>query len=367
MPRTRNPFTPAFGTMPFILAGRDELLDRMAWAFEDGFGNPNLSTILIGPRGSGKTVLLSRIREIARRSGWVAASTTALPGMLEDIYEQACLAGEHIVEGDSRAKLTSVRIGPLSASWEVGDAREGNWRTRMTRLLDQLAAYETGLLVTVDEATADLDEAIRLAATYQHFVTEGRKVALVMASLPYHARMLVSNKSVSFLRRSVQEDLGVIPDADVAAAFRATIQNAGKDVAEDALEACVSAIEGFPYMLQLVGYRTWIESSGENLVSKKSAERGIAEAQGEIESRVLAATYRELSRGDIRFLRAMLPDPNESRVSDVAQRMGVGYNYAANYKKRLLSQGVIGEPATGTVRFEIPGFRGYVQAQLPAE
>lgn len=358
--KMRNPFTPAFGSMPFVLAGRDELLDRMRSAFENGPGDPNLSTMLVGPRGSGKTVLLSRMRELASQSGWIAAGTTALPGMLEDLFEQSRMAGEHIVSADSGRRLSSLTVGPLSASWDNAETRGGNWRTRMTRLLEQLAAYDAGLLITVDEATADLDEMVLLAATYQHFVTENRKVALVMASLPYHARRLVSNKSVSFLRRSVQEDLGRISDADVESAFIRTLEGAGKTVEPDALDACVRAIEGFPYMMQLVGYRAWLASDPGDVLDAAAAERGIREAGREMEERVLASTYRELSKGDVRFLRAMLPDASESRMSDIAQRMGVKYNYAANYKKRLLGQGVIGEPATGIVRFEIPGFREYV-------
>lgn len=359
----RNPFTPAFGTMPAVLAGRDELLENMRQAFANGSGDPNLSLIAIGPRGSGKTVLLARIREIAGQAGWIAASTTALPGMLEDLYEQCCIAGEHLISVDSGMRLASVTVGPLSASWENAPARTGNWRTRMTRLLDQLAAYDTGLLITIDEATADVDEMVQLAAVYQHFVTEERKVALVMAGLPYHAHQLVTNKSISFLRRAVHADLGRVSDADVEAAFRSTVENAGKTVSERALDICVSAIEGFPYMLQLVGYRTWVASGADAEIDEKAAERGVHEAQREIEERILAATYRELSRGDVKFLRAMLPDAQESRMSDVAERMGVKYNYAANYKKRLLAQGVIGEPATGVVRFEIPGFRDYVANQ----
>lgn len=357
----RNPFTPAFGSMPSVLAGRNDFLERMTTAFENGPGDPNLSTMVVGPRGSGKTVLLSRVRELASAEGWITAGTTALPGMLEDLYEQSLLAGEHIVSEDSGKRLSSLRIGPLSASWENERVYEGNWRTRMTRLLEQLDAYGTGLLITVDEATADLDEMILLAATYQHFVTEGRKVALVMASLPYHANRLVTDKSVSFLRRSAQEDLSRISDADVMSAFIRTIEEAGKTIEPEALDACVKAIGGFPFMMQLVGYRAWLASEPQDVLNANAAERGILEANRELEERVIASTYRELSKGDIRFLQAMLPDNEESSVSEVAQRMNVKYNYAANYRRRLLAQGVIDEPATGVVRFAIPGFREYVE------
>lgn len=58
-----------------------------------------------------------------------------------------------------------------------------------------------------------------------------------------------------FSRILEQHTLGTIPDADVREAFRETAAIGGKEVTDDALEACVRAIGGFPYMLQLVGFR----------------------------------------------------------------------------------------------------------------
>ena len=363
MDTAKNPFTPAFGTMPRVLAGRHQLEEQMQRAFEEGLGNPNLSTILIGARGSGKTVLLARIREIATEQGWLCASTTALPGMLEDIYEQARLASEHLTAVSQDSRLTSVSIGPIGASWDPAERVSGNWRTRMTHLLEEIAAFDTGLLITVDEATATLDEMRQLAAVYQHFVTEGRKVALVIAGLPYHVNQLISDESVSFLRRATQVVLQRISDADIAYAFVHTLESAGKDAQEPAVSACVRAIDGFPYMLQLVGYRVWLESGSARTVTEELAQRGIQAATVDLQEQILAATYRNLSPGDVRFLEAMAQDEQESRISEIAQRMDVGNNYAANYKKRLLAQGVIDEPARSIVRFSIPGMREYVLAR----
>lgn len=356
-----NPFTPTFGTVPEYMAGRDRILGDMGQAFAGGYGNPNLSTILVGARGTGKTALMSCIRDEALRTGWIAIGTTALPGMLEDLYEQAILTTQHLVEQESSRHLTSLSVGPVSAGWE-GDATQpqGNWRTRMTKLLDQLAQIDTGLLITVDEVQTGIDELVLLAAVYQHFVTERRKVSLVMAGLPYHVHRLVSNKSVSFLRRSTQHQLGRIPDADVGRALRKTINGSGKKIDPDALGLCVRAIEGFAFMLQLVGYRAWMESDASPTITLEHAHQGIADARSDMEQYVLASTYRELSNGDVRFLEAMLEDPRESRLSVIAKRMGVSAGYASKYKSRLLASGVIGEVARGVVAMDVPGMREYV-------
>lgn len=84
-------------------------------------------------------------------------------------------------------------------------------------------------------------------------------------------------------------------------------------------------------------------------------------------ARVLDATYRELSEGDLRFLTAMLEDEGASRVSDIAHRLGVSSGYAAQYKRRLLEQGVIGERGRGIVDFDIPFFREYLEGMRSSE
>ncbi len=60
-------------------------------------------------------------------------------------------------------------------------------------------------------------------------------------------------------------------------------------------------------MPQLVGYRTWEESGESTLVITMHALRGIHDAQQDMEEYILASTYRELSRGDLRFVQARAP------------------------------------------------------------
>lgn len=80
------------------------------------------------------------------------------------------------------------------------------------------------MLFTVDEVDPTLDEMVQLAAFYQHFVREGRKVALLMAGLPHNISSLLNNKTVSFLRRSNRRALDRIPDGEVSAALVRTAQ-----------------------------------------------------------------------------------------------------------------------------------------------
>ena len=358
---SRNPFTPTFGMVPMVMAGRDNLLATMRNAFENGMGDPNMSTIVIGARGTGKTALLSCIADEARQTGWISVDVVASEGMLEDILQRAWECAGEFVDSAPKKHLTGIDLAQIvGIQWESDSPVQANWRTRMNALFNGLSEHDIGLLITVDEVKASVDEMIRLASTYQLFVREGKKVALVMAGLPKHVNSLVGNEDVSFLRRSRQHYLSSIPDVDVELAFAKTVEAGEKTIGAAALEAASDAIKGFPYMFQLVGYFTWKAAEGADEITSKHVALGARLATKDFESSVLDTTWRELSPGDRAFLLAMLEDDRESRLSDVARRMGKSNGYASSYKSRLTSQGVIEALPDGNLVFCMPFFREYL-------
>ena len=211
------------------------------------------------------------------------------------------------------------------------------------------------MLFTVDEVDPTLDEMVQLAAFYQHFVREGRKVALLMAGLPHNISSLLNNKTVSFLRRSNRRALDRIPDGEVSAALVRTAQAGNRNVDAAALTAATESIGGFPFMLQLVGYYA---------LDSVDFARGIAIAQQEMTYRILDATFAELSPGDLRFAAAMLEDEGDSRIADLVERLGRSSSVVAQYRKRLIDAGIIGKRARGLVGFDLPYFRDYLQEKL---
>lgn len=361
---TANPFTPSFGQIPPFMAGREHIIADLTRAFDTGGANPNLCTIFVGARGAGKTALLSYMSQEASSRGWIVADVSARPGMLEDIEQRAAEAGENLLANRTALRVKGVKVAGVGVELERPTGVRANWRTRMNSLFTQLDRTETGLLITVDEVRVDLDEMVQLASDYQHFVREGRRVGLLMAGLPYKVSALLRNDSVSFLRRAQSHKLGRIEDYEIEGALAKTVEHAGRSFAPDALERAVQSIDGFPYMMQLVGYRAWEVSPQEEAISLADVEAGVRRARKEMRSRILETTYLELSDGDLRFLTAMLPDAQESSVADIAKRMGVASNYASQYKRRLLEDGVIGMRGRSKVAFDIPAFREYLEEKL---
>lgn len=364
MTAAKNPFTPGFGQVPPFLAGRSYVVDNVVDAFDNGPGDPNLTTIFTGARGTGKTTLLTLLADEGRERGWVTARVSAVPGMLEDVLQQAVRSAGKLQGRRSGIRLTSIDVGPVSATWEYKDGAAiqaaPNWRTRLETLLDQLEDNGLGLIISVDELQADFSEMVQLASTYQHLVGERRKVCLLMAGLPYQVSRVLNDKSISFLRRASRYHLGRIDDADIRTALEETIEKGGRRIEPDALDEAVVAIGGFPFLMQLVGYRMWTQAEAD-VIDITAARRGVERAREEMRANILEVTYQELSEGDLTFVNAMLQDDGPSRVSDIRNRMDKSTGYVAQYRRRLLEEGVIGERGRGVVDFELPGWREFAR------
>lgn len=114
-------------------------------------------------------------------------------------------------------------------------------------------------------------------------------------------------------------------------------------------------------MFQLVGYRSWNAARKERIISVEHVRQGSQIAKEEFDSRVLEATYAELSKGDISFLQTMNEEGETSRA-EVTERAGKKPAWVSTYKKRLLEAGVIEEPSPGVFEYALPGMGG-----VPAE
>lgn len=369
MAALNNPFTPGFGQVPPFMAGRRYVIENIEDAFVNGPGDPNLTTIFTGARGTGKTTLLTLLADEAEERRWITARVSSVPGMLEDILQQAARSGSHLLAQGQEARINSIGIGGVaSLGWEYDDSNKAgrNWRSRVTSLLDELEPHGVGLLITIDELQSEFDEMVQLASVYQHLIAEGRRISLLAAGLPYQVSRVLNDKSISFLRRAARHQLTRIPDSDIRVALKETIEAGGKQITDEALLAATSAIDGFPFMMQLVGYRMWTQSNGSH-IDLDAAKSGIVAAEFEMRSNILETTYMELSDGDLAFVKAMLPDKNVSLTADIADRMGKSTGYAAQYRRRLLEEGVIGERGRGKVGFELPGWRDFVLEKLEEE
>ena len=166
-----NPFTPTFGKIPLQLAGRQNLINDILEGLDNGPGDPNRATIFIGARGTGKTVLLTKITEEASAKGWICANVNSAPDMLDDLLIQIRDNASEILSPESQSFITSITIGGAGITRnERQNTRRTTWRSEMTYVIKELNSKNVGLLITVDELNVKVDELRTIIVTFQHFV-----------------------------------------------------------------------------------------------------------------------------------------------------------------------------------------------------
>ena len=274
--RSTNPFTPTFGSMPYALAGRTELIDDVIGGLANRPGDPNRSTIFIGPRGSGKTVLLRTIAEEASAQGWVCVSVSARKGLHRELFDGIAQVAHHLLVSKPSTTITGVQVGPLGLQRELLLDEQQSDRFRLQAIVEDLNAQDIGLLVTIDELDPTCEELIDFIDTYQHLVTEGRDVALLMAGLPSKVSTLLLDESVSFIRRAFQRRLDPINRYEVEEALFATITGNDKQIDQEALSFAAEATQGFAFAIQLVGYYLWRFGYGHDVITVDDAHAMIA-------------------------------------------------------------------------------------------
>ena len=363
-----NPFVPTFGVSPQILIGREAILADFASAFSSGPGDPSLSVLITGQRGMGKTVLLDAYELAARENGWVVASESSSPGLLDRLTQDHLPRLIQQISPESRNKVTSRGGSAFNVSyqsgWEERYPAETTLRSQVVELTDYLAERGSGLVITVDEVqSTDAEELRKLGEIVQHARRENRLVGFAAAGLTNAMDEFLSHDGVTFLRRAERYQIGRVELSEVAQAMATTINDAGRTIGDEALQYATFATEGYPYLIQLVGYYCWKQNPQNSEITLADVTKGVADARRRLGQNVHSSAMRGLSESDKTYLMAMSLEEADGKSSTgkVAERLGVSAQHAGVYRSRLLAAGVIEQAGRGYVRFAIPYLGEYLQ------
>ena len=367
-----NPFRPGFGVSPRVLAGRDELLEEFDIALDEGPGSPLRSVLVSGARGMGKTVILNELEEAARVRGWLVVRLPESGDLVGELAATTVpmLLAEHDGERAVRRRVTGAGVagvGSLSTTaHERYEVRE-TAATLLARLLDVLAGHGTGLLFTLDELQAvDRESVAAFAALYQHLVRDERDVALAAAGLPVGVGKLLQHRGTTFLRRAERVQLGPLSRTDVIDAGRRTVEEAGGVIGEDALVALAEVVHGYPYLLQLAGYRAWRDAGGEPITGRdvRATLPILSERMGRL---VHEPALRDLPEAQRGYLAAMSLDDGASSTGTVAARLSLTAQHANVFRTRLIERELIMAAGHGRVDYSLPYLRDHLRRLAAAE
>lgn len=358
-----NPFRPSAGATPPDIIGRAGYLEDFDYGLRIGSG-PGLLSVITGARGIGKTVMLGMAQDLARSRGWVVIAETATPGFMARIGESMRRQTDEL--GDSpepRRRLTGATVAGVGLTSTLTPERQVDWRTRGETLLGLLAGHKTGLVITVDEIhAADRAELAQLAASVQHFIRDDLPIALVFAGLPAAVTDLLNEGVATFLRRADKIDLHSALVLDVEESFEKTFRTGGFTIAPDLIRRAAEATAGYPFLIQLVGYFLWKEAeNASGKVDDTAVVLAIDAANRRHARTVIEAALSTASQRDLEYLHAMAEDGGPSVAGDIGRRIEAKPNLVANYRARLLAEGLIERAGRGKVTFAIPGLREHLR------
>ncbi|NMM94830.1 ATP-binding protein [Bifidobacterium oedipodis] len=366
MAATTNPFKPTAGRTPPLLIGRESVIEDFEEGLENGPGAPGRLMRVTGARGVGKTVLLTEFGRIAKARKWEVIDETASAGFTQRLLDRLTASSSTF----SATIKPTITIPGLSAS--LGEARISpnimplTLREAIGARLDVLEKKKAGLLITIDEAqAAERDDIVAIATAVQHLIREDRNIAFVFAGLPSIASKWLNDEVLTFLRRAQPEQLGDIPLYAVRDALEDTFTQSGFTFEDKALSMAVDATEGYPFMIQLVGYHIWRlvnrHRDRSTSASEQDARDGISDALSRLGDTVHGPELDGLSAVDKTYLLAMAQDDGPSSTGAIAERMGKTINYANTYRTRLIEAQVIKDLGYGLVDFAIPYLREYLR------
>lgn len=373
--RDMNPFTPSFGVTPPLLVGRAEELAEIEAALDASIGDPFRAVKVTGLRGSGKTVFLNGVEDLARARGWAVISESARPGLVDRLTDTVLPALLSAVDPSAVTSTTTgaaigIGVASLSGSRETTQHYQprNDLRGLLSRLADLLQSTDAGVLISVDElnsaAAADLQI---LTQVVQHCFREGRNVAFVAAGLPLEVDAMLDQPGTTFLRRAEHVVLGVIAEDHVRRGLLEPIDTWGGSISPGALDTAAAGTKGYPFLLQAIGHRLWATSQEGVVIPRQAATAAVAHATRRVGELVMGPELRGLSAIDRSYLAAMAVDAGPSRTGEVAERIEQTPQYAGTYRRRLIRAGLIVDAGHGWVDFALPTMRDYLREHVATE
>ncbi len=357
-----NPFTPDFGRRPPVLAGRDEIIDRMKTVLAAGPSRREFTTLLLGPRGVGKTTVLAAIAGDAQQAGWrtirINVPLTRDPdrGAVGIIAEKV---RDHLqdISPQPKRRLTGVSIPLLAAgaSWEHTAAAPPTYQ----KLLDTLVSASVdiggaGVLLAIDEFhNITPADASFVAGALQEIVKIDQKpLAFIAAGLPHIEHTLLTDEGFTFFHRCHRDRIEGIDLQDAMDAIGRPLADNSFFISGPQLRRAAAATRGLGYAVQSLGHHLWeIAGPSPADIADNQVDEAISLMEGDVDTHVVVPIWSRLSPADKRFLCAMVEDDGPSRIADVAARLGTAATSVPVYRQRLLKQGAIVEAGRGRIRF----------------
>jgi len=374
-----NPYAP--GALPGYLAGRGRELDEIRTKLARmkalrRSGGPLLA--FYGSRGLGKTSLLRSAQREARGEGYLTVWATGRADV--DLAPQVVTSLADEIRRESpgeRAKGLLQRLDKIQLEVGVPGAKVGVELAGAPRgggdiigsTLQDAARFASnhdraGVAVFVDELQeAPIKDRGSLLVALQHFDGEGDPVTIVAAGLP--SVIGAVPEAATFGERSTFREVGLLTDVAVAEALLLPASDLGVGWSVPAIDEAVTAAQGYPHRVQLIGEAAWHTARPESgsQIEVGHVRQGL-EAADEGMASLFRSRMTKTTEPQRRFLNAMAAEGDGPvKRASIAQRLKTSTTSLSDVRDQLIDRGLVEPGAYGELRFTIPGFGAFLRAQ----
>lgn len=389
MDPVRNPFAPGAGTPPPELAGRAHIIDAAEVAIQRVLqGRPSKSQILLGLRGTGKTVLLNKIEELAEKHGHVtsfieAPDDQSLAQLLYPKLHQALrkLSAVESAKAAAHRALRALRgfasafkikVGDVSISVDpmAGVADSGDIELDLVDLFlpigEAAQSAKAAWTLLIDEVQYLSEKELAALIVAIHRTTQKKKLPIVFfgAGLPQLAAL--SGDAKSYAERLFDfQPVGPLDLESAKKAIRQPIDEEGEAIADDALKSIVRKTERYPYFLQEWGYQAW-NAADASPITVKDVKAASGQALARLDAGFFRVRFDRLTPKEREYVVAMARlGKGPYRSADVASRLGETSQSLGPRRAAIIKKGMIYSPQHGDIDFTVPMFDEFLRRTFP--
>jgi hypothetical protein len=379
-PRT-NPYAPGAGVPPPELAGRGDIVERVAVALHRTRAKRAArGFVLYGLRGVGKTVLLNKMSLDAEAAGHTAVRVEApeealRTGLLKLNRGEATKEKVHSALrvlagfiGAVKVKYADVEVA-IDADKLLGVGDSGNLESDLGDLLTAVgeAAQErnTAVVLFIDELQYVAEDELGMLLSALHRVSQAQlPIAMVAAGLPQ--LLGLSGRAKSYAERLLEfVPIDRLDDEAAKSALREPAVREGVAFEDAAVATILKQTQGYPYFLQEWGKHSWDRAERSPIQASDAADATIT-ALAELDGSFFRVRFDRLTPAEKRYMRGMAElGPGPHRSGDIARQLGNKVESVAPLRSGLIAKGMIYSPNHGDTAFTVPLFDGFMKRVMP--
>ncbi len=354
-----NPYTLQFSYVPPKHIERAVISNEIIENFTKNI--PTYRGMFItGVRGSGKTVMLSDIRnKIVQKKDWITVDINPESDLLDSLARALYLIPE-LKALFVKAKLDFSVLG-IGVHLERADLVASNEEDALVMMLRTLKKAGKKLLITVDEITYSKDVA-RFSHALSSYASEDYDVYVLMTGLSDNIAAIKNKKSLTFLYRAKVRELDALNITAIRADYQKTL---GFD--RSIAEMLAYATRGYSLAFQALGYHCWNAVCNCKERENIDLELVLNELDMTLAEMAYDKIWDELSDKDREVLSAMNDVNNEDsngkiKVEAIREKASMTSDVFTKYRKRLIDDGIIESSNFGYVRFRLPRMEEYISS-----